>query len=406
MPENNTEAIIRQAMAHAADDGGSDGGSESDAGADAGAAEAAFGAGGDAGSDAGSGDSGGDASGGSASGAEYTQHVTGTDSGDESSGGDAGSAAAGPDAGADAKRTADPLHDALVKELAEFGIHAPKPGQKENRLPYSRMVKIFGNAKKKWEAGQVGTLQAKDQQLSSQTERLKAYEAADRLIETDPDRYIRTLAVLKPEKYGKFVAGAGAATPAAAPAGGGQPAAKDAPPMPGPDVRYNDGSVGYSPEQLQKRDEWLMDRAAERAEAKVKAEYEARFGPMERNFHAQALISQNLPRIQSRLKDMRERWGDLFTSDEAQGEKSEVLTYMRQTGVPLEVACTHILMPKLRKQSDDAEQRGREKAMKELQKRPAAAETAPGGGKKPVQKAGPRSTEEVIRDSMRQAGMV
>ena len=271
------------------------------------------------------------------------------------------------------------------------------------------MVKIFGNAKKKWQADADAANTERNQQLTEATERLASYDNAEAMIVNEPDRYIRTLAVMHPHLYGKYVGmggggqgDGGAVDHVAAAKGAGKKDGPQLEELPGPDLKYQDGSFGYSPEQFQKRDEVMMRNAAKLAEHNLRKSVD----PLLRTHRAQEMFNQYAPRIQRRVENMRQRYGDLFTEDEKAGEKSEVLTHMRKTGESLEAACAAILVPKMQKQAKDAEQRGREKALEEVNNRKKAAESGGGGPKKVVPKAGPKSTEDVVREAMRAANLV
>src|SRR5438067_2609456 len=111
----------------------------------------------------------------------------------------------------DTAQTADPTvaqkpvddDPELTKLLEDNGIKASTA--RENRIPYSRVRKIIGNALKKNSETHQTTLTQRDTELTTVKTRAAEADRWDNLIATDPDRTMQLLATLHPEKYGRFV---------------------------------------------------------------------------------------------------------------------------------------------------------------------------------------------------------
>lgn len=279
----------------------------------------------------------------------------------------------------------------VEKLLDSAGIKPPVEGQRENRLPYSRVKKIVENFEKKLTTSHTAALQERETKIAAADKELQVFRAADHLIKTDPDRYIKMLATILPEKYSRF------ANPAAAPVT--SPAAPAASPLgarPAPDVTFTDGSTGYSPEQHDK----LLDWVARTAEANAIKSFELKLAPFEQDRQASearkrvdALNAENLPKIQARIQHMSKTYGKLFDEDYAKGNSSETLKLIKERGLSMEAACAEIFVPKLR--ADETTLRA--SIIKELNARPKAASSGSPAATTDTADAGPLSTEDIIR---------
>lgn len=309
----------------------------------------------------------------------------------------------------------------ITKLLEEHGIKAPKKGQRDNPIPYSRTRKIIGNALKKIRTSQGEEIKTRDTKITDYEGQLSAVNRTNQLIATDADRYILTLAALYPEQYGKFVKGGTIAAPAAA-------ATVDDKndPEPQADLRYDDGTVGYSPEQWQKLREWDR-RSATRAAV---AEAEKRFGPMERSFRSANERAQAMPRYQAEVERVRALYGDPkdpnnpFTLDEQKAGQngdagqSEILAYMRQHSEfdargrvvyrpSLAEAAAAVLLPKIHAAHTEDINKRRADWIAESKRRPNASQTPPRASKpaEKTPKPGERDLEDVIEASLQRAGL-
>jgi len=288
----------------------------------------------------------------------------------------------------DAQKTPEP--DEIDAILGAEGIKPPVQGQRENRIPYSQTKRIIANAKTKWMAEQeakgvpeVKALKEWREQHEPKLKALEAYENADRLATTDPDRYLEMLAKANPA-YQKFL------TPKEAP----KPSGNGHDPRPEPDVQYQDGSRGYSPEGLGKLLDWTARSAESRALAQAKEEMTKRFGPIEQQWQAQQVQRQLAPVIQNKIKEAYSVWGQESVDKHA----AEINTEMAANP---KMAFENVVAKVMRGKMTTDEAAIREKLMKELQARPAAATRAPAVSGGTPQKTEPESLEDVIRQAAR-----
>lgn len=280
----------------------------------------------------------------------------------------------------------------LAQELEELGIKAPKPGERENRIPHSRTVKIFGNAKKKWETTVLQpALKERDTKLAEASERLTRIDAVEHLISTDPDQYLKELAAVNPA-YQKFL------SPSTE-----KPEVETVPaddPRPAPDAKFPDGGVGYSEEGLQKLLDWTRRQAERAVEGRVSKELDKRLSPFERDREAQQFITRTGPIIRAQIATVAKRWGPLFDDPANQAEITKLMA--TDKSITLDGAAATVLIPKL--QSD--RNKIRAELLKEINTRPAAAShsTAVATGGK-ADASAPRSIEDVIIGEIDRSGI-
>jgi hypothetical protein len=308
------------------------------------------------------------------------------------SAGDTGvSDTAGASADAAVAAEAAPV-DQVTKDLEELGLKAPKEGERENRLPHSRVKKIAENYGKKVEAKFTQELTEVRAKLAATEETTRVMNNINHLIDTDPDTFMARLTAINPA-FKKYVPGAAAeAKPQQA-----APAADT--PKPGPDMKFDDGSTGYSPEGLDKLLSWNADQAVKQALAKAEETFTKRFGPIEERWKTDQLTAERLPGIRARIATAKETWGKPFEDDYNLGDKSEILQFMKANpDVPFDTAVARILLPKARVDVNTM----RANILKEINTaRPAAAaKAAPAATNGNVAPAGPRPLEDVIRESM------
>jgi hypothetical protein len=281
-----------------------------------------------------------------------------------------------------------------AKELAELGLAAPKPGQRDNRIPYSRTAKIIKNAKAKWQEQLKAEHEAALKPLQAQKD---SWDNAEKLAATDPDRYINLLATLYPQQYRKFLQ---AQKQAAAPEAAKAPAAKQDP-EPQPDVKYADGSLGFSPEQFAKLREWDRRESARQAKEETAKEFNERFGPIEQAFKSTQADQQRLVTVRGHIDDLRETYGaDVIDDPEVQ---KEIVAHMDANPTATLKASTRDVIKK-RQEAERERFRAdrttmRAELLKELQAAPRAAAKAPAA---PVRGNGGReeSMDDIIRNAM------
>lgn len=262
------------------------------------------------------------------------------------------------------KKPADPDDlSAIPEKITQFGK------ERENRIPYSAVKRIVGNAEKR----------AVETALKEPTEKLKTYEARlsnidnlGKIAETDPDRFIAILAKNN-KAYEKYL------QPAAV-----QPAVPAKPtdlnePMPQPDVELADGTRSYSLEGLQKWGEW-RDR---QTEARLDAKFGKRVEPFERAEAGRKALAESAQRIEAQLKEARQ-WPGFTDHEKAIGE------YLVQNPKhSLDAAYRAVVIPKFRSDRDAM----RADILKELEKRATSTAVQP---KTPVV---PKEVEETDPDA-------
>jgi hypothetical protein len=280
--------------------------------------------------------------------------------------------------------------DDLTKELEAMGIKAPVAGQRENRLPYSRVVKIVENARKKLITAHTAAVKEATDRAAAAGERLKNMDAVDNLINTDTQRYLTMLANINPA-YRRFLEPATA--PAAAAAIPAAAAVSD--PAPAPDAQFPDGSKGYTPEGLQKLLDWQARNIEANVTAKVQAGYDKRFGPIEKQWSANQILQEKIPVVRSQIAAAKQTWGALWT---AENEAEIVKVLQANPRVSFEAAVAHVLVPKTAAQRTSM----RNEILKEINARPKAAAKIPAAASTAItEPVGPRTMEQVIADSLK-----
>jgi hypothetical protein len=291
----------------------------------------------------------------------------------------------------------EPVVDPVAKELEDLGLAAPKAGERENRLPYSRVKKIVENSRTKLTAAHTTALAEVTTKLTAAEQKVQQMDRADQLFATDPDRALMMLESLHPGKYKKFL------TPPTAAAAAVTPLASTVGPRPGPDVEYQDGSRGYSPDQHAKLLDWISADAELKAYTRAKSDLDARLGPVEAQnkkvADREAALAANaalVPVVQAKIKWGRETWGKMFEDDYKLDGNSAVVKYINEHKVGFEAACAAVFLPKVQAERT----RMRAEIITEMNARPkAAARTVP-AAITTAASAEAKSTEDVIRDAI------
>lgn len=281
--------------------------------------------------------------------------------------------------------------DQLTKDLEDLGLKAPKEGERENRLPHSRVKKIAENYGKKVEAKFTTELTDVRAKLAASEANTQIMNNINHLIDTDPDAFMERLSTVNPI-FKKYLPSAAAPEPAK------QVAPVASTPKPGPDMQFEDGSTGYSPEGLDKLLAWNADQAVTQALAKADEALTKRFGPIEQRWKTDQVIAEKLPGIRAQIASAKETWGKAFEDDHNLGDKSEILQLMKANpNMPFETAVARVLVPKTRVDANAM----RASILKEINTaRPAAAAKTGASPTGAGTTAGPRSLEDVIRESM------
>jgi hypothetical protein len=291
-----------------------------------------------------------------------------------------------------AKGTAKPpVLDELDKELEAEGIKKHSDATRENRIPYSRVRKIVENTKKRLSEAHTTALSTKETEYRQYKTKADQLDLVDRMIATDDDRYMRTLAILHPEKYSKYLN----REPVAA-----KPATDPDEGKPQPDYKFDDGTFGYTDKQHQRLMEWYGEKARKQAVAEV----EQRFKPLEDRFKSEETNRQLQPLINAQLAQARKAWGKYFEDDYKKGQsgQSEIIAFMAQNpDVEFHAAVAMVLGPKKEAELAADRTKIREEVHAELNARPHAVQRLVPGSKRPVtESSGERTLEDVIRESI------
>jgi hypothetical protein len=279
--------------------------------------------------------------------------------------------------------------------LAAIGFNKPKEGQRDNRIPHSRVRKILLNGLEKHTA----PIRMELDGLKTEVEGLRATKAGadrfDQMIAQGDERLIHWLAEQNPA-FKKFVE-----PQKAVPAQPEEFTEK----MPGPDAEDKDGNPMYSPEQWEKFTDWQARKAEHAAEKRLLAKMNERLTPFEREAKARAAYQERAQRIHNEVEAVKKTWGDLLPADGTK-ESREVMALMtKNPGMTFAQAAAAYIIPKLRQDRNSM----RQSILAELKKAPkAVSKGAPGAGTKATVTKGPdekTSTEDVIRQSLREAGL-
>jgi hypothetical protein len=267
-----------------------------------------------------------------------------------------------------------PEEEQFDKDMAELGIKAPKEGERENRLPHTRVQKIVQNYGKKLTERHNAVLAAKDAEYAPYKTTAENTAKVDNLIVTDPDRYIGLLAAMHPEQYGKFVKG-GQVEKKTEEVKPNEALAKLGP-RPVADHKFEDGSMGYTPEQHDKLLDWVAQKARIDAEVAIEEKFTKRFGPIEKAYNSvqarNAARAAAIPKVRAEVSAVYQTWGkELVDKHEA-----KIIEAMQKNPdlSPADAAAT-ILVPVVR--ADRTKMR--EELITELNKRPAAAQRSEAG---------------------------
>lgn len=283
----------------------------------------------------------------------------------------------------------------------KLGIASHTNGR-ENRIPYSRVQKIVAKAEKEISA----PLQAKLAELEPKVQQYEAelapYKQFEQMMFNNQEQFLENLA--KIPQYQPFFQqvaalvsfyeqhnGAGSQQ---VPTGSDAQGASD--PMPGPTEDDGNGGKQYSMEDLQKLLDWQDRRTRRTALSEFQKQVDSTYGPIKQRYEQEQVIEALRPRVMKQMEEVR-KW-DFFTENE-----DAIVDYMaKNPNASVETAYRMVVFPKIRASREDL----RQQILKEVQKAPVAATSAPARPVAPGTTAAPgtRSMEDVIRDATRAAG--
>ncbi len=281
--------------------------------------------------------------------------------------------------------------DELTKELEALGLKEPKEGERENRLPFKRVKKITENYGKKVAARYEAELAPLKTEVSTLRQTAETVKNVDRLIATDPDRYLTMLAGIHPKLYGKYLQGGTVAAPA-----GDKPAPKAESklgPRPAADHKFEDGSMGYTPEQHEKLLDWVAAKAKEDALVEARAELDQRFKPLDDERKGREEFHKQVDDVKAETARIREAYGPEVLAK----YENQIVEHMKKNPtMSASKAAREIIMPAL--QAD--RNKMRTEILVETKERPKAAKTAPVDTSKSTEEDNPTTIEGVIAKSI------
>lgn len=269
------------------------------------------------------------------------------------------------DTSADETGVAEPVVAAPIDEFAkEHGIPAKDKSGRENRIPYSRTVKITENAVKKarttWEAE---TAPVKAENVAYR-ERLERIGQTEEIMFGEPERFLQILATSVPG-YAKLLS-KHAEEPK-------KPIPDTISEEPGPDVDMGNGQFGYSPAGLAKLRAYDREQAVLAAEERLSKRYK----PLEDAFTShQGTVRQN-EHVNTQL-DEGMKWPGFaenadailkaLTDDFAANPRQPKLRNLRD-------AYDAVVFPKLKTDEAAIETRLRAKILDEMKRAPRSTST-------------------------------
>lgn len=296
----------------------------------------------------------------------------------------------------------------------EFGLTEPKPGQRENRIPYNRVKVIATNAQKKTfkaltgediKAGETveqaverasATFRETTSRHAEAVKALREYDHVGTIMERQPDQFVEMLFNIHP-RYKELFSNAQANRGRTDERLGDKPG--DPGPRPEPDLELGDGSRTFSVEGLQK----LMDWQAAKAEQRLREQYDARLQPFEKERAEAEKTAKVRAAAVGNINNVMKyavTW-DGFKENEAaileaiQKDTRPMLPWQAVLSAYMEV-----VIPKYK--ADRAKMRT--EILEELRKAPTSTGIKPGSAvrvqQKPAQSDAPVDTEDVIRQAI------
>lgn len=289
----------------------------------------------------------------------------------------------------------------------KFGLPQQTIAGRENRIPYSRVKKIVEKAEKEavakaqkdWEGTSNPKFAELDTKVKDYEGRLERVGQFEQVMTTQPREFLNMLSQLPAYKdFFDFVNQAIKATPQTQ---SGQPAGAPAvDEMPQPDFALEDGTMVYSMDGLKKLQDWqgaqIEARLSKTYEAKL-AEVDKQYAPIRQKWEQEQALAKIAPQINKQIDEAR-KWPQ-FNENEA----DIVRALQADTNLSLEGAYRQVVLPKFQIDRDTM----RHSLLEEIKKVPQSTATPARGATKPNQvPVGPRSTEDIIMDKLKEAGLM
>ena len=302
---------------------------------------------------------------------------------------DSGDDALAGDAAAD-EGTGDgtPAADAAAESVA-----AADTGKPQGPIPFAQHKKILENART-----ETTTLRTENESLKSQLQTYGEERAAYGLADSNPDLFAKVM--LEDPKISAAIHKALGTPAAAGPAGEKDTPAPAA--RPKPDRLLDDGSAGYSQEAMDALLAFERDSLSSSLTEKFNKLVSEKFGlvePLVQEHQAGKMFEAARVRMSGVVEDARNTWPGF------KDHESEIKAWLAKPEngrATLEEAWRRVAVPKLQQSRDDQ----RVEILKELEGREAAVQSVNGPrARKAPDKTGPRTTEDVIKQSIANAGL-
>lgn len=225
-----------------------------------------------------------------------------------------GEGIAGEGVGIPPATPSSPADDAFAKEHGLLN----KAGQRENRIPYPRVVKIAENAERKLieqvlgkavEGDHKAALTAFVAENAAARTKSQALEARQTTVDqiehimvNEPERFMKMLPYVNPA-YSQLFGGGGSAAPAA------PQVPLD---MPKPDYDLGNGQFTYSEKGLAELRAWDRKQTSQ----EVLGQVEQKFKPITDSWEARQRYEAAIPELTARVNHARQNW-DGFKDNEA-----------------------------------------------------------------------------------------
>ena len=300
---------------------------------------------------------------------------------------------------------------APVDEFAKrFGIPQTGFAGRENRIPYSRVKKIVEKAQRDEATRLTKELESKFQpQLTDFQTKVQDYEGRlqkvaqfEQILENDPQTFLNMLSQVPAYKpFFDYINQLSPNGPQAQPQQSQAPAQSAE--MPQPDQPMADGSKVYSMEGLQKLLDWQAHLVEERAVRSAEERVSKRYAPIEQEWQANQRMQQAMPQIERQIAEAR-KWDKFVELEPRVIEMLKTDRNISLEGAYIRAYQEAVSTERERLTSD--KNKVRAEVLDEIKRRPTStsAPIAPVRSM-PQEQQGQQSIDEIIRESMRNAGL-
>lgn len=271
--------------------------------------------------------------------------------------------------------TSAPVHDQFAKD---HGLPPQVPGARENRIPYSRVKSISDSAVKKALAPVQTELTAHKQKVTEYEQRLAQVGQFEHILQNDPEKFLNMLTTIPAYRqiFDQLSQAAKRGAVQQAQPGGQPMNPTDQMPQPNADGQYDiDG--------LRKLLDWNA--------AQVEKRLEQRYKPIEDQWQAQRRIEELAPQIQAEI-DAARKWPKFTENEEA-----ITRAIASDSRLSLEGAYRQTVFPTLVSDRDKM----RAELLEEIKKAPTSTASPAGATRPAPARTGPKTTEQIILDSIK-----